>query len=148
LTQRGVKHEETKPSCKKIHSAPTPDIGLFVILPFEGYLYILDLVQECFKIVLRRLKESKRTLLAKKQDDKCGGEKEETRTCQKWREVAVSKQVAAFSFKLLCFLKAPLHFQRPFLSSRCEVRCSAMTESCRITARSTHTREAPLQKLQ
>ena len=65
-----------------------------------------------------------------------------------WRGVAVSKLVAAFSFKLLRFLTAPLCFQRTFLSSGCEALRSATTESRRITASSTHARVAPLQKLQ
>lgn len=84
-TERFRQQEEMKPSWKKIQSASTlnPYIGLFMILPSEGYLYLLGLVQECFKIVLRKLKESKgTTLLEKKQDDKGEGEKGETRTCQ------------------------------------------------------------------
>lgn len=39
--------------------------------------YILDLVQECFKIVLRKLKKSKRRLLEKKEDCKGEGEKQD-----------------------------------------------------------------------
>ena len=84
-TERFRQHEEMKPSWKKIQSASTLDayIGLFVILPSEGYLYVLDLVQQRFKIVLRKLKESTGRLLEEKQDDKGEGEKRETRTCQK-----------------------------------------------------------------
>lgn len=40
----------------------------------EDYLYILDSVQECFKITLRELKENQK-LLEEKQDDKGEGEK-------------------------------------------------------------------------
>lgn len=56
---------------------------IFVILPSECNLYISDLVQECFKIMLRKLKESKGGLLKEKQDEKGEREKRQTRTCQK-----------------------------------------------------------------
>lgn len=41
----------------------------------EGYLYIVDSVQECFKITLRELKENQERLLEETQNDKGKGEK-------------------------------------------------------------------------
>lgn len=58
----------------------SPYIGLFVIAPSEGYLRILE---QGFKVMLRKLKEGKGRLLEEEQDDKGEGEKRETRTCQK-----------------------------------------------------------------
>lgn len=49
----------------------------------EDYLYIIDSVQECFKITLRDLKENQKKLLEEKQDDKGEGEKRASRMCQK-----------------------------------------------------------------
>lgn len=96
---------------------------------------------------MTKVKE-KREKLGRAREEKRSGSEAAGARQGTWRGVAVSKLVAASSFKLLCFLKAPPCFQRPFLSSGCEALRSVTTESCRIMASSAHTRGAPLQKLQ
>lgn len=79
--------------------------------------------------------------------EKCSGSEAAGARQGSRRGVAPSKLVAAFSFKLLCFLRATLCFQRPFLSSGCQVLCTTITETCMIKASSTHASGLPLQKL-
>lgn len=103
----------------QFNSTLDPYIGLFVILASEGCLYILDAVQECFKIVLWKLKgvrgacwkgskmakvKEKSKKLGRARKEKGSGREATGSRQGSWRGVAVSKLVAAFSFKLLCFL--------------------------------------------